>query len=115
LESNAHHIEGNLALAEARIDHLAFLGDEREAAIRVIEKGVETAEVAGKHLEADNEVRDPLLSHLRERLSHIFAIYGDVCEELGETTTSRYCREQSSVRFSSADATKNAAEGTVIR
>ncbi len=115
LETSAHHIEGNLALAEARIEHLSFLSDERDAAIRVIQKGVETAEVAGKHLKADSQVRDPLLSHLRERLSHIFAIYGDVCEELGETTTSRYCREQSAVRFSSADATKNAAEGTVIR
>jgi tetratricopeptide (TPR) repeat protein len=113
LEVNPDHVEGTLALAEARIEHLAFLGDERDAAIRVALKGVETA---GQHLGPGSLVSDPLLTQLRERLSAIFATYGDICEDLGESSISRHCREQSAARLSSGNSAESAAnDGSVLR
>ncbi len=103
LESVPDHVEGTLMLAEARIGHLDFLERERDAAIKVAQKGVETAESAGGLLSGDSAVEEPLLTSYRERLSGIFRIYGDVCEALGEEDLSRRCLEQSAVQLSAIE------------
>jgi tetratricopeptide (TPR) repeat protein len=103
LESVPDHVEGTLELAEARISHLDFLGSEREAAIKIAQKGVETAEAAGGLLGKGGKVDEPLLTHYRERLSAIFRDYGKACEALGEDDLSRRCLEQSAMQLSALE------------
>jgi tetratricopeptide (TPR) repeat protein len=103
LETVPGHVEGTLVLAEARIGHLEFLKSEREAAIQVAQKGVETAESAGVLLARSGLVAEPLLTQYRERLSSIFRDYGEVCEALGEAELSRRCLELSAMQLSSLE------------
>jgi len=104
LESVPDHVEGTLVLAEARMRHLDFLKSEREAAIKVAQKGVETAESAGGLLGKNGKVDEPLLTQYRERLSGIFRAYGSVCETLGQDDLSRRCLEQSAIQLSALEA-----------
>ena len=108
LEANSKHVEGTLVLAEARLEHLKFLEEEPEAAVKVALKGVETAEAAGAMLSGKSSVAEPLLSQFRGRLSRIFRVYGEVCEELGESVMSKKCQEYSAmqVSFMTTDETR---------
>jgi eukaryotic-like serine/threonine-protein kinase len=113
LESAPAHVEGTLMLAEARIRHLDFLESERAAAIKVAQKGVETAESASEILNQESGVEEPLLSLYRERLSGIFRQYGEVCKKLGESDLSRRCLEQSAVQVSFL-GTEDTSRGEVV-
>lgn len=100
LDANTGHVEGILVLAEARLEHLKFLGNEHATAVKVALKGVENAEAAGTILTGESPVAEPLLSQFRGRLSRIFQVYAVLCEELGESAVSKKCLEQSAMQVS---------------
>jgi len=96
LAEDPSHAAGHLALAEARLEHLAFFEGDREASLRVAAKGIETAEAA-EALLAGETITEPMKSQLRERLASIFTEYGAKCENLGDATLAERCRNRRTI------------------
>lgn len=103
LEADPGHVAGHLALAEARLEQLAFFDGDREASLRVAVKGFETAEAAERLL-SGNAVAEPLRTRHRERLGAIFRAYGERCDALGERELSERCRSRAVVEVTALGA-----------
>lgn len=91
LELTPGNVEGLILLSESRLDHLSFLEDEKEARVRVLLSGVEVAEEAGKLLQSDSPIQNPIRSNLKLKLGQIFTIYSELCKSIGETDASQRC------------------------
>lgn len=102
LEAEPGHASGHLALAEARLEHLAFFDGDREASLKVAAKGIETAEAVGKLL-AGEAIEEPLRTRLRERLATIFTAYASECESLGDSDLAERCRSGEAVEVTSLE------------
>jgi len=97
---NPDHLEGRLALAEARLGHLLFLENESDKAKDVAEKGVEAAESVLSTLESGNSVPEPLRSRYHERLESLFRRFGDAFARLGEAGPADRCYAQAAESLS---------------
>ncbi|MEC5125767.1 hypothetical protein VSU19_03330 [Verrucomicrobiales bacterium BCK34] len=93
LEITPGNAEGLILLSESRLEHLKFLENEKEARVRVLLSGIEAAEEAGKLLQADSAVENPIRSNLKLQLGEVFTSYGELCKSIGETDTSVRCHE----------------------
>lgn len=94
------NIDGLIVLAEARLKHLEFLEQEKEAAVKVLLSGVESSETA-KRLLGESEVQEPLRSHIHEKLAEVLRQYGEACQELGEAEMAKRCFSQASMLVAS--------------
>jgi serine/threonine protein kinase len=93
LELTPGNAEGLILLSESRLQHLAFLEDEKESRVRVLLSGVDVAEEASALLQSDSEIKDPIRSNLKMKLGEIFTTYGELCKSIGETDASKRCLE----------------------
>lgn len=93
LDLTPGNVEGIILLSESRIQHINFLEDEKEVLIKVLLSGVEAAEEAGKLLQSDSPIKNPIRSNLKLKLGAIFTTYGELCKSIGETDASQRCLE----------------------
>jgi len=101
LGENPDNIDGLIVLAQTRLDHLEFLEQEKEAAIKIALAGVETSETANQLLE-ESGIQEPFRSRINEQLAKVLEQYGEVCQGLGETEAARRCFNHASVLVASA-------------
>lgn len=99
VETQPDHVAGTLTLAEARLEHLEFFSGDPKSSLKWAEKGVATAEQAGKLL-AGNRVAEPMRSRHLERLGRIFQDYGEVCGALGDEDLLHRCQDRGIVEVS---------------
>ncbi|MEM6916794.1 MAG: hypothetical protein AAF491_09535, partial [Verrucomicrobiota bacterium] len=85
------NVDGLIVLAEARLRHLEFLTNEKEAATKIALAGAETSEMAHQLLEGSSEIKEPLRSQTKERLAEVLRSYGEVCQGLGEIEVAKRC------------------------
>ncbi len=102
-------LDGILELAEARIRHLEFLGNEKKLAREVTAAGVESAELALANLEQSEQMIEPFRSQYHKRLIGIFRSYGDAYKSLGDDEGSNRCysRVSESLSYLDGSVTKN--------
>ncbi|MDF1862375.1 MAG: hypothetical protein P1U87_19315 [Verrucomicrobiales bacterium] len=96
-------VAGLLTLAEIRLEHLAFLETEKEAALKIAEKGVETVNEAKTVLESGVSINEPIRSQMNERLASLFLQYGDVCRDLGDEQTAVACFRNAEIQLAQRD------------
>jgi tetratricopeptide (TPR) repeat protein len=92
-------VEGLLALAEIRLEHLSLLETEKEAALKIAGKGVETANEAKTVLEKGVSIQEPIRSQMNERLAALFLKYGKVCRDLGDEKTATACFRNAEIQL----------------
>lgn len=84
LELTSGNVGALIHLAESRLERLSFLENEKEARVRVLLSGVEVAEAAGKLLQPDSVIEDPIRSNLKLKLGEILRFTANVANRLAK-------------------------------
>ncbi|NNE91646.1 MAG: hypothetical protein HKN23_08365, partial [Verrucomicrobiales bacterium] len=95
-ETEANHIDGLLALAEARARHISLLKYQESAALKIAAKGVATLERVETVVAQDKAMEDPIRRAHQFRMAGAYENYGNLCKGLGDTENARICFERAS-------------------